>query len=194
MFSYSPGAVYRCCQHNVAHGWPYYAEELWLATADCGLCASLYAASEVSAKVGGSGDGKDATTVKIVEETDYPFGDVIALHISLAKPTAFPLYLRIPHWCEKATVELNDKPLEASAKPSSYLIVDRQWNDGDTLKLQLPMQVAVKSGRKITTPSLLATGRCQFLAQNRRKMEALRRHRCLARLRSVSLPRHGITA
>ena len=45
MFGYSPYEVYRCCQHNVSHGWPYYAEELWLATADRGLCASLYAAT-----------------------------------------------------------------------------------------------------------------------------------------------------
>ena len=51
MFSFSPGEVYRCCQHNVAQGWPYFAEELWLATSDGGLCASLYAASEVTAKV-----------------------------------------------------------------------------------------------------------------------------------------------
>ena len=58
MFSYSPCDVYRCCQHNVSHGWPYYAEELWLATADDGLCASLYAASEVNAKVG---DGAKVT-------------------------------------------------------------------------------------------------------------------------------------
>ena len=69
MFSYSPCEVYRCCQHNVSHGWPYYAEELWLATPDRGLCASLYAASEVTAKVG------DGTTVKITEETDYPFSE-----------------------------------------------------------------------------------------------------------------------
>jgi DUF1680 family protein len=148
MFSYSPGEVYRCCQHNVSHGWPYYAEELWLATADRGLCASLYAASEVSAKVGGSGDGKDAATVKIVEETDYPFGEVVSLHISLAKPTKFPLYLRIPQWCETARVELNGKQLEVSAKSSSFVIVNRQWNDGDTVKLQLPMQVAVKKWEK----------------------------------------------
>ncbi len=32
MFAYSPFERYRCCQHNVSHGWPYYAEELWLAT------------------------------------------------------------------------------------------------------------------------------------------------------------------
>ena len=55
MISYSPYEVYRCCQHNVSHGWPYYAEELWLATPDNGLCASLYSASEVSAKAGEGG-------------------------------------------------------------------------------------------------------------------------------------------
>ena len=54
MLGYSPCECYRCCQHNVSHGWPYYAEELWLATADRGLCASLYAASR--------GDGQGAAT------------------------------------------------------------------------------------------------------------------------------------
>src|SRR5712671_4894571 len=80
MFSYSPLAVYRCCQHNVSHGWPYYAEELWLATPDRGLCASLYAACEVSAKVG------DGSTVKISEDTEYPFSDTVLFRISAAKP------------------------------------------------------------------------------------------------------------
>ena len=59
MFSYSPFERYRCCQHNVSHGWPYYAEELWLATPDRGLCASLYAASEVTAKVGEGAQRED---------------------------------------------------------------------------------------------------------------------------------------
>ena len=94
MFSYSPFERYRCCQHNVSHGWPYYAEELWLATADRGLCASLYAASEVTAKVGAG------ASVKVVEETDYPFGDTVTLKISAAQPVKFPLYLRIPRWCD----------------------------------------------------------------------------------------------
>ena len=66
MFMYSPWE-FTCCQHNVSHGWPYYAEELWLATGDRGLCALLYAASEATAKVG---DGIAAT---LVETTDYPF-------------------------------------------------------------------------------------------------------------------------
>jgi len=32
MLSYSPWQ-YRCCQHNVAFGWPYFVESLWMATA-----------------------------------------------------------------------------------------------------------------------------------------------------------------
>ena len=27
---------YRCCPHNYGMGWPYYVEEMWLATPDAG--------------------------------------------------------------------------------------------------------------------------------------------------------------
>ena len=142
MFSYSPGAVYRCCQHNVAMGWPYFAEELWLATADNGLCASIYSASEVTAKVG------DGTEVKLVEQTDYPFSDTIHLKLSATKPVQFPLYLRVPRWCQQPKVEVNGKVLEPTAKPLSYLVIDRTWNDGDAITLTLPMKISLRVWHK----------------------------------------------
>jgi hypothetical protein len=142
MFSYSPFEVYRCCQHNVSHGWPYYAEELWLATADRGLCASLYSASDVSAKVG------DGATVKISEETDYPFSDTVTLRISADKPVEFPLYLRIPRWCEKPAVKVNGKQVGLEAKPLAYAVVARAWQAGDTVTLRLPMRIAVQKWEK----------------------------------------------
>src|SRR5204863_7027186 len=120
MFSYSPFQVYRCCQHNVSHGWPYFAEELWLATYDRGLCASLYAASEVNAKVA------DGTTVKIAEETDYPFSDKVTLTLSPSKPVRFPLYLRIPRWCDSPTATINGKKISLNAKPLSYAVIERE--------------------------------------------------------------------
>jgi hypothetical protein len=142
MFSYSAFERYRCCQHNVSHGWPYYAEELWLATADRGLCASLYAASEVSAKVG-SGE-----RVKITEATDYPFDDTILLKISAAQPVKFPLYLRIPCWCMDASVKINGKSIRLKAKPLSYAVLDGEWKDGDQVALRLPRQVSVRRWAK----------------------------------------------
>ena len=142
IISYSPFEVYRCCQHNVSHGWPYYAEELWLATPDNGLCASLYAASEVSAKVG------DGTTVKITEETDYPFSETISFKLALSKAAQFPLYLRIPRWCADASVKINGQSADAKAKPLALLALNREWKDGDTVSLSLPMKITVRTWMK----------------------------------------------
>jgi len=49
-------------------------------TPDGGLCASLYAASEVTANVG------DGTSVTISEETDYPFDELITLKLATPRP------------------------------------------------------------------------------------------------------------
>ena len=144
MLAFSPHR-YRCCQHNVSHGWPYYAEELWLATPGNGLCASLYAASEVDARV-----GADGRRVRIVEDTDYPFGESIRFTIAFpdddrprAERTRFPLYLRVPRWCSSARVELNGLVVSALPEPISYVKIDRAWKEGDRIDLILPMEIEV---------------------------------------------------
>jgi hypothetical protein len=138
MVSYSPYEVYRCCQHNVSHGWPYYAEELWLATPDNGLCASLYSACQISAHAG------DAAAVKITEETDYPFQDTVKFTIETDKTAKFPLYLRVPRWCDSAAVSINGNAPPMQSKPLAFIRVERQWHNGDTVTLQMPMKLKVR--------------------------------------------------
>src|SRR5581483_12433730 len=101
MLAYKPGVQqYRCCPHNSGMGWPYFTEELWLATTDQGLAASMFSPCEVTATVGpGSG-----VRVRVEEETDYPFGDTVTLRVHTPTPVAFPLYLRIPGWAGDASV------------------------------------------------------------------------------------------
>ena len=141
MFIYSPWE-FRCCQHNVSHGWPYYAEELWLATADKGLCASLYAASEVTAKVG------DGTTVTVAETTDYPFSDTIELKLSAAKAVRFPLYLRIPRWCRKAG-HPGERAGCGRRRGAAFLRPHRaHLEHGRHLRLRLPMAIGVRTWAK----------------------------------------------
>jgi Beta-L-arabinofuranosidase, GH127 middle domain len=142
MFSYSPFEVYRCCQHNVSHGWPYYAEELWLATSNRGLCASLYAASEVTAKV------SDGQMVTISEETNYPFSEIITFKISVANPVKLLLHLRIPAWCQHPIARIDGTSFIPDAKSASYTVIDRTWHDGETLTLKLPMQFNVRRWEK----------------------------------------------
>ncbi len=130
---------HRCCQLNMGQGWPYYAEHLWMATPDNGLALIFYSESKVTAKVG------DGTEVTITEKTHYPFDESIELSFSLPRSLRFPLYLRIPGWCDRARLAINDRRVKVQAKPRSYLRIDRQWKNGDIIRLELPMQVKVRT-------------------------------------------------
>jgi len=136
MFSYNP-YQYRCCQHNVAHAWPYYAEHLWMATSENGLAAVLYAPSSVEAKVG------DGTAVKIAERTDYPFDETITLVLEMKSDVKFPLKLRVPGWAVGATATVNGKL--AGSGSQGWITVDRTWKSGDQVKLTLPMKIEMKT-------------------------------------------------
>jgi len=125
---------HRCCQHNVSHGWPYYAEHLWLATGGNGLGVALYAPSTVTARVG------SGMPVTIHEETHYPFAESVGFRFETKKPNRFPMTLRLPSWCASPSLWLNGKALKLPAK-AAYAIVDREWQNGDRLELRLPMRV-----------------------------------------------------
>ena len=142
LLSFDPWS-YRCCQHNVAFGWPYFAEHLWLATSDNGLAAVLYSPSEVRAKVG------DGAEVVISENTAYPFGDTIELMVSCDRPVEFPLYLRLPGWAAKVRVLLNGRDLEGDYRGGRYAVVRRSWRHGDQVRLEFDPAVEV-----VTWPSV----------------------------------------
>lgn len=130
--------LHRCCQHNSGHGWPYYAENLWQAAPGNGLAAVLYAPCDVTAKVG------DGTEVTVVEKTNYPFDGQIELRLSMSKSVRFPLYLRVPGWCDNPQVQINGKTEKVKAKPLSYIVLDRQWSTGDRVSLNLPMETRLR--------------------------------------------------
>ncbi|HUA63294.1 MAG TPA: beta-L-arabinofuranosidase domain-containing protein [Verrucomicrobiae bacterium] len=139
MFSYNP-YQYRCCQHNVAHAWPYYAEHLWMATAGNGIAAVLYAPSSVEAKTG------NGATVKITEKTDYPFDETVVLSLEMKSDVKFPLMLRIPGWAVGAVALVNGKPAGVQAK--GWITIDRTWKNSDQVKLTLPMKIEMRTWAK----------------------------------------------
>lgn len=132
----------RCCQHNHSHGWPYFAKSLWMATPDNGLCAAMYSANAVTAKVA------DGVKVRIEEETKYPFEDAVRFTLSPEKPVNFPLYFRIPAWCEGASVSVNGKVEDGVIAPGKFVRLEREWKNGDAVVLKLPMKVSVKRWEK----------------------------------------------
>lgn len=144
---------YPCCTTNMHQGWPKYVQNLWLATSDNGLAALIYAPSEVEAKVA------DGVTVRFIEQTDYPFDDKVKFVLSRAplspggergatpeaptKPVRFPLHLRIPGWCETASVSVNGREWLSRARAGDVVRIDREWTSGDTVELHLPMKIRI---------------------------------------------------
>ena len=129
----------RCCQHNHSMGWPYFAKHLWLATPDNGLCAAVYAASEVTAQVG------NGPQVRVVEETRYPFEEKISFTVFTDQAAAFPLYLRIPAWCKGAGVSINGKKVSAAGTAGKFARLEREWKNRDVVTLDLPMAVSLRT-------------------------------------------------
>jgi hypothetical protein len=128
----------RCCQHNHAAGWIYYSENSWMATADNGLAAQLYTEGEVTAKVG------NGTQVKVTEHTYYPFNDKVNFTVNTASNVSFPFYLRVPAWCNGASVSVNGKNIPVTATPGGYIKLTNKWKNGDQIALILPMALKVR--------------------------------------------------
>ncbi len=135
-FSMNPFSS-RCCQHNHAMGWPYYAQNLVLASADGGAAFLIYADCQARLKVAG---GQEVT---LDVSTNYPFSEDIAITVGgLKKNTkaAFPVYLRIPSWTEGAHVTVNGSTVDCKVE-KGLLCIQHEWQNGDKVGLYFPMRL-----------------------------------------------------
>lgn len=132
----TPGG-YPCCIHNFHMGWPLFASNLWFRTSDSGLLAFAYAPNAVKAQVGNN------TNVMITQKTNYPFEDSILLKIEADNEETWPLYIRIPSWCDEAEIYVNGD-FKGSCKEGSFVRLEAEWKSGDEVKIVLPMKIRTK--------------------------------------------------
>jgi hypothetical protein len=83
---------------------------------------------------------------RLRQDTKFPEQPGTALLVSVDKPVALAIRLRIPAWLRSGpTVKLNGKPLDATAGPGSYLTLSRTWRNGDRIEMELPMHLSVET-------------------------------------------------
>jgi DUF1680 family protein len=89
----------------------------------------------------------DGTKVGLVQETNYPWNGKVSITVNADGAKEFGLGLRIPGWCRNARVAVNGEQVDlASVTVDGYAIIKRQWQDGDKVELDLPMEpVRVRS-------------------------------------------------
>ncbi|MGO3194817.1 MAG: beta-L-arabinofuranosidase domain-containing protein [Sphingobacterium sp.] len=79
----------------------------------------------------------DERNIILTQSTSYPKSDQTRLKIKGSG--RFAVHMRVPGWATKgASVQINGKPQELEALPGSYLVIERDWNDGDRIDLTIP--------------------------------------------------------
>lgn len=77
--------------------------------------------------------------VKLTQQTASPYSDTTEFFIATEKPGTFGLALRVPEWVAGTmTAMVNGQKVEGVLE-RGWFVVHRQWNDGDKLRVTMPM-------------------------------------------------------
>ena len=137
---------------------------------DTALCVNLYLPSTVRWE---RADG----TVTVTQETRFPEEKTAALALSMNRPRHFALKLRAPAWLSSPMiVTVNGDRVEAVPDERHWVVLDRQWHDGDRVGVRLSMYFrTVPLRREAVWPFAVCFGpvTLAFRDLGRGEMEAL---------------------
>jgi DUF1680 family protein len=101
--------------------------------------------------------------VTLTQTTNFPDEETAALTVNMASSKRFKLRIRYPWWIGQGgmTVSVGGKNYAAGCEPDSYVEIDRVWNDGDTVDIQMPMDIYVEDMENV--PNCIAIMRGPIL-------------------------------
>ena len=105
-------------------------------TSDEGVWVHLYENSKLDWRL------ENGIRLTLEQTTKYPWAGDVEIVISPEKPCEFALFVRIPGWCERASVKVGDEAF-GGAVPGEYLKIERLWEKGDVVRLELEMPVTL---------------------------------------------------
>jgi hypothetical protein len=104
---------------------------------DGSLFVNLFIASELTWKAKG---------LKVRQETKFPIEDTTTLTLWCEKPVKLVIKVRCPGWIAgPMQVKINGKASKVKAKPGSYVVLNRKWQDGDKIEITLPMSLRLEA-------------------------------------------------
>ncbi|MEM2196297.1 MAG: glycoside hydrolase family 127 protein [Sulfolobales archaeon] len=122
-----------CCPPNLARllaSLPGY----FYSTSSDGIWIHLYATSEADVEFRGK-------IIRLEQETLYPWEGKVRIKVEPDVEDEFSIYFRIPGWVKNVKVFINNRPLSALVRPSSYARIERLWRVGDVIQLKMEMPV-----------------------------------------------------
>ncbi|GAB3010444.1 glycoside hydrolase family 127 protein [Niabella terrae] len=125
-----------CCPPNLVRTIAQVNNYMYSIGAD-GLYLNMYGGNTLRTRL------KDGSTLALEQVSNYPWEGAVSIRLQQAPAGKFPLHLRIPGWCQQASVTLNGRQIAASLQGGQYFKLDRQWKAGDRIELNLDMPVSL---------------------------------------------------
>jgi hypothetical protein len=135
--SYRPDHEVQCCPGNVHRAMPNFAARQWMKGSEDEIIAALYGPGQVQTQLAG-------VPVAITARTTYPFEQAIEFNIQPEQPARFRFTVRIPGWCQRPRLSLNGEPLDLTLMPGTFVPIEREWQPGDRLQLEIPFELALQ--------------------------------------------------
>lgn len=132
----APGQAMWCCVGTGMENHGKYGEFIYTHRNDS-LYLNLFIASQLNWKTKG---------ITVTQQTSFPEQESSLLKITANAPTIFTLMIRSPKWVAagKLKVIVNTDTVAVVSQPQSYIALNRTWNNGDSVRLLLPMQNTVE--------------------------------------------------
>jgi DUF1680 family protein len=126
-----------CCVGSGMENPGKYAQFAYVHKSDS-LFVNLFLASELNWKEKG---------VKITQTTAFPEEERTKLTVATAAPAKFRLLIRHPSWVKSGEfkVVVGTDTVSSQSNASSYVEVNRTWNNGDVVTVLLPMHNSVEA-------------------------------------------------
>jgi DUF1680 family protein len=123
-----------CCPPNLARIVASLGSYAYSARPDA-LYSHLFFGNETKAVLGGREIG-----VKM--ETKYPWEEEINVSFTISGKVQFTYGIRIPGWCGKYQITLNNNEVKYSVE-DGYALLDREWSGGDKVTIIFEMPVTL---------------------------------------------------
>jgi hypothetical protein len=89
---------------------------------------------------------RDKTPVKLTLDTHYPSDELINIQIEPGTEKTFSFKLRVPAWCQTASVQVNRKEVPIHPEADGYVTIRRNWTKGDAVQLRFKLDARVVRG------------------------------------------------
>jgi DUF1680 family protein len=84
--------------------------------------------------------------LKIRQETEYPQDGKVSLAVAGQIPDSLVIRMRYPAWAGKGmSISVNGQSISTTAVPGSYITIDRHWNSGDRVEMNLPLALRTET-------------------------------------------------